>query len=382
MFNKIGIIVLFYSIGYHSFAGDWIQKATFGGAGRHRAVGCGTDFRGYMGLGHVNGTGVDISYKDWWEYDPASDSWTQKANFPVNNHGAVSFVVDNMPCVGGGSALGGEFYKFNPQLNIWSAIALCPFFNPADTQGFSVNNKGYVFLANQLAEYNSVSNEWTLMPQSPISFSIWSCSFSVGSSGFIKSGNKLYEFKPSQQVWLQRADFPGSSTGGSSAFSIDGIGYITCGYVGGLSVVTNQVWSYNPGINQWNSIEEFKGTSRRFPVAFSVDSKGYFGTGTNGANFNDFWQYNPSINSLQDIVPSSIKIYPNPTTEFITIEKLKSDGIDKAELFTILGQKIRKLELTKSTEKILVYDLPAGNYYFMFYKNNQFAGSEKFSIQK
>jgi N-acetylneuraminic acid mutarotase len=136
MLNKVGLIALFFSITVTSLAGDWIQKATFGGVGRHRAVGCATDYRGYMGLGHVNGTGVDISYKDWWEYDPASDSWTQKANYPVNNHGAVSFVVNNMPCVGGGSSLAGEFYKFNPQLNTWSPIAPCPFFNPGDTQGF------------------------------------------------------------------------------------------------------------------------------------------------------------------------------------------------------------------------------------------------------
>ena len=55
-----------------SFFGQfWIQKASLGGVGRHRATGCATSHRGYMGLGHVNGTGQDISYKDWWEYDPA-----------------------------------------------------------------------------------------------------------------------------------------------------------------------------------------------------------------------------------------------------------------------------------------------------------------------
>jgi N-acetylneuraminic acid mutarotase len=382
MLNKVGLILLFFSITGHSLAGDWIQKATFGGVGRHRAVGCATDYRGYMGLGHVNGTGVDISYKDWWEYDPASDSWTQKANFPISNHGSVSFVVDNMPCVGGGSSLAGEFYKFNPQLNSWSPIASCPFFNPTDTQGFSVNNKGYIYLMNQLAEYDPLSNQWELMPVAPISFGTWSCSFSVGASGFIKSGNKLYEFKPSQQLWLQRADFPGVSTGGSSAFSINDMGYITCGYVGGLSVVTDQVWAFNPGINQWISVEEFKGTSRRFPVAFAVDNKGYFGTGTNGANFNDFWQYNPSINSLEESLSLKVKIYPIPAAEYFTLEKLPSTPIDRVNLLTNLGQNIRQIELVNGKEQIPVFDLPTGIYHLMFYKDNHFVGSEKFSIQK
>ena len=64
-------------------ANPWVQKADFGGPGRHRATGISIANKGYMGLGHVNGTGIDINYKDWWQFDPASNSWTQKANFPV-----------------------------------------------------------------------------------------------------------------------------------------------------------------------------------------------------------------------------------------------------------------------------------------------------------
>ena len=45
-------------------AGEWIQKASFGGTGRHRASGCSTTNKGYMGLGHVNGAGSNISYND------------------------------------------------------------------------------------------------------------------------------------------------------------------------------------------------------------------------------------------------------------------------------------------------------------------------------
>ena len=382
MFTKVGLLAFFFSLASQLFAGDWIQKATFGGVGRHRAVGCGTDYRGYMGLGHINGSGIDISYKDWWEYDPATDSWTQKANYPIANHGAVSFVVNNMPCVGGGSALAGEFYQFNPELNVWTSIAACPFFNPGDTQGFSVNDKGYVYLTNQLAEYDPLTNGWNLMPQAPINFGTWSCSFSVGASGFIKSGNKLYEFKPSQQTWLQRADFPGVSTGGSSAFTINDMGYLTCGYVGGLTVVTDQVWAYNPGVNQWIAIEEFTGTSRRFPVAFAVDNKGYFGTGTNGTNFNDFWQYNPSISSLSESSTLKIKVYPNPATDYITFEKSTESPINRISLISNRGQHIRDIELDSGIEQIPVFDLPIGIYNLLLYVDDQWVGSEKISIQK
>ncbi|HET6989765.1 MAG TPA: hypothetical protein VFJ43_00510, partial [Bacteroidia bacterium] len=59
----------------------WIEKANFPGPARHRASAAAVGNRGYMGLGHINAI-VDVLYDDWYEYDPGSDSWTQKANYP------------------------------------------------------------------------------------------------------------------------------------------------------------------------------------------------------------------------------------------------------------------------------------------------------------
>ncbi|MEY3585531.1 MAG: hypothetical protein RLZZ243_595, partial [Bacteroidota bacterium] len=299
----------------------WIQKSSFGGVGRHRAVGCATENKGYLGLGHVNGSGVDISYKDWWEYDPSSDSWSQKANYPMNNHGATSFVVNDQPCVGGGSALNGEFFKFDPSQNIWTPIASCPFFNPGDTQGFSVNNKGYVYVGQQMAEYDPSTNSWSLKATPPVIFGSWTCSFTIEGSGYVKAGTKLFEYKPIHNTWTQRAEFPGSSTGGSYGFSILQRGFVTCGYMGGLSTVTDQVWSFYPGTNSWQMELAFPGTNRRFPVAFAIHDRGYFGTGTNGINLNDFWQYNPTINTSEivELPTFSWKVYPNPSTDLLHI---------------------------------------------------------------
>lgn len=345
----------------------WIQKSSFAGVGRHRAVGCATENKGYIGLGHVNGSGVDISYKDWWEYDPASDSWSQKANFPMNNHGATSFVVNDKPCVGGGSALNGEFYTFDPDQNTWTPIASCPFFNPGDTQGFSVNNKGYVYFGTNMAEYDPGSNSWSLKATTPMTFGSWTCSFTIEGSGYVKAGNKLYEYKPEHNTWTQRANFPGSSTGGSYGFSIQQRGFITCGYVGGLSTVTRQVWSFYPGNNSWQLELEFPGTSRRFPVAFAIHNRGYFGTGTNGINLNDFWQYNPTINTadLSENLENQWRIYPNPSTDFIDVElptEFPSGQI--GEVRNLTGQVIQRIELYAGLTRIDLSSLTSGTYFF------------------
>jgi N-acetylneuraminic acid mutarotase len=160
------------------------------------------------------------------------------------------------------------------------------------------------------------------------------------------------------------------------------MGYVTCGYVGGLSVVTDQVWAYNPGINQWIAMEDFKGTSRRFPVGFAVDNKGYYGTGTNGANFNDFWQYNPAINSTFENTEVDINYFPNPSTDFVTFQKESYSVINRIQLINNLGALVLQKDLTNDIEQISVDAFPAGVYQILFYNQNVLIGSQKISVQK
>ncbi len=373
------ILIFCFVLAPHLFGQFWIQKSSFGGPGRHRATGCATSHRGYMGLGHVNGTGQDISYKDWWEYDPASDTWTQKADFPVSTHGAISFVVDNCPIVGGGSALSTQFYKFDPAVNTWAPIANCILANPGDSQGFAINNRGYVYQGNQLAKYNPNTNSWSMCATAPMTFGQWTCAFAIEGSGFIKGGNQLWEYKPLHDQWYQRATFPGVSTGGSSAFAIQQHGYVTSGYVGGLSVVTDQVWSFHPATNSWKQEIEFPGSSRRFPVAFAIHDRGYIGTGTNGINFNDFWQFNPTDNSI-GLAENRIdvKVYPNPVVDEIHIERLGLP-FEQLELtiFDVNGKLLLKEDLLYFQQNIDVTAMKPGTYILKIGNAKQILHQEK-----
>ncbi len=373
------VLLLCLALAPQLVAQFWIQKSSLGGAGRHRATGCATSHRGYMGLGHVNGTGQDISFKDWWEYDPASDTWTQRADFPVSTHGAVSFVVDNCPVVGGGSALSTQFYKFDPTQNNWTPIANCILPNPGDSQGFAVNNRGFVYQANQLAKYNPNTDSWSLCANAPMSFGQWTCSFVIEGSAFIKGGTQLWEYKPLHDQWLQRASFPGVSTGGSSGFAIQQRGYVTSGYVGGLSVVTEQVWSFHPATNTWNQEIDFPGSKRRFIVAFAIHDRGYMGTGTNGINFNDFWQFNPTDYTIglaqNDVV---IKAYPNPVVDELQIQYLglHTDQIE-VSIFDLNGKLLLKDELRYFKQHIDVSLLNSGTYILKISQGKQLIHQEK-----
>ncbi len=333
--------------------GQWTKKANLGGIGRHRCTGISIGNKGYIGLGHINGTGVNIDFKDWWQYDPASDCWTQRANFPVLIHGAVSFGTETKGYVGGGSTLGSEFFEYDPVSNVWLPVAPCPL-APGDVQCFSVQNKGYVYQGNQMVEYDPGTNSWTMMANAPIVFGTWSTSFASNGSGYVKSGSNFYEFKPSQNTWISRAQFPGQTSNGGAGFYRDNKGYFVCGYVGGLGVVTNEVWEYNAGENQWVFIGEFPGTSRRFPVAFSIGRKGYFGTGTNGVNLNDFWcfDYDPLATNQLTLDDVTCTLFPNPSGHVMHLEinpKLNLMGIKThIEIFTLEGKLIHAENLDQS----------------------------------
>ena len=313
------ILISALLLAYATSAQGWLPRADFGGIGRHRGTGMAIGNKGYAGLGHMNGTGVNIVYQDWWEYDPASNSWTQKANYPAPMYGAMAWGNSTKGYVGGGTAFSVQYYAFDPDANTWTPIANCPL-DATDQTAFCVNEKGYIITGNQIAEYDPATDIWTLKANLPASLGAWQSSFVIGSSAYVKNGTQLFEFKPAQNTWINRAGFPGLASGGSSACALNGKGYIITGYSGWLSNVTKEVWEYNPATNTWLQMEDFPGSARRFSVGFTVNERAYFGLGTNGINFNDFWAFDrfAGINETELL---AFDVYPNPATEQITISK-------------------------------------------------------------
>lgn len=300
----------------------WNTKSNFGGVGRHRGTGIAIGNRGYMGLGHYNGAGPNIMFADWWEFDPSTNTWSQKADYPFQTYAAAAFSIGMKGYVGAGVSAGNQFYAFDPIANTWTAIAPVPM-GATDQVGFSVNQKGYYLYSNSLHEYDPGTNSWTTKNPAPFSPSSWSSSFTIGEKAYVKSASSLYEYKATTDEWSVRAFFPGLASGGSSAFAVKGKGYIVCGYVGWLSELTDEVWEFDPATNSWTQMEEFPGTGRRFSAGFSIGDKGYIGIGTNGTNMRDFWEFDELL-SVTENTNLQIELYPNPATDFITITSKES----------------------------------------------------------
>jgi len=133
---------------YDPVTNSWIQKANYFAGTRtdiDRAVFVVSN-KVYMGTG---GAPVSIKVNDFWEYDPANDSWSQKSNFPgVPRWGATGFSICGNGYLGLGEANTGnstvDIWKYDPSANSWGAVSSLPGQIRGDAPSFVINNKAYI----------------------------------------------------------------------------------------------------------------------------------------------------------------------------------------------------------------------------------------------
>ena len=209
------------------------------------------------------GTGYDayVYYNDFWEYDPAINAWTKKANFAgaARRH-AVSFIIGGSGYIATGANLFtyyNDAWAYNPSTNVWT-------------------QKASLGLAREGA----------------VAFSIPTIGGAFVGTGVINSAFLLNDFWFNQGgSWLPDQNFAGTSRRHATGFTIV-TSYLGTGYDG---IYRKDFWSYNGG--WWTQVADFGGSERELATSFTIGNKGYVGTGFNGGYKNDFWEYNPSTNT-------------------------------------------------------------------------------------
>lgn len=339
----------------------WTQKADFPGVGRITAAGFAIEGKGYIGMGYTS-TGGSISLlKDFWEYDPTTDTWTQKADFEGSfRSGAVGFSINGKGYIGTGrgnlGVLYNDFWEYDPTTDIWTRKADFGGSIRGSAVGFSINNKGYIGTG-----YNNIG----------------------GSKKLLKD---FWEYDPNTNTWIQKADFGGSPRTHAVGFSIGEVGYIGTGnathLVGGE---TNDFWKYTPETNAWEQIINFEGKVRDRAVSFSIGNKGYVGlgyhyNGTAPIKYGDFWELSnllSSMSSLESNNVKSIEVYPNPTSDYIWIK----DTFQEVVLMHISGIVVNHYK-EPIMNPISINHLENGVYLILGRDNSDKWKKGKFTIQK
>ncbi|HNY49932.1 MAG TPA: hypothetical protein PLV50_10405 [Smithella sp.] len=344
-----------------NLGGSWTQKKDFGGVARSEAVAFGIlNGKGYMGTGW-NGT---TYYSDFWEYDAAANTWTQVANFgstPNNEDGlirksAVAFAIGTKGYVGtgyDGTNYYNDFWEYDPASNVWTqlpnvgatAAAATGVAGRADAVGFSIMTsasagKGYAGTGfdgtnyyKDFYEFDPATGFWTKKTDFPGTARTEAVGLSISTKGYVGTGRSgtalaqyhqdFYEFNPAANTWTRKADFAGGVRAEAVALYCQcsngyvGLGtipcYDPCGEdcpCGKVCYAFSDFWEYNATTDQWIQKAYYDGGeltgARTEAAAFSLNSVSHFvGTGwgcsgtqtstsmTPSGFYKDFWKYTP-----------------------------------------------------------------------------------------
>jgi hypothetical protein len=264
---------------YDPLTNTWISKSNFPGTTRTWAVAFSIGTKGYVGTGYSTAAGACLN--DFWEWDQLTDTWLQRANFPgTARRYSLGFSIDSLGYVGGGwdnaggsGVIKGDFWQYSPATNSWTAKASFPTVRYASS-GFSIGHKGYVSggdvgvgtnFYTELLEYDPVADTWTAKASLPSSGGEpgrgrnLAFAFSIGTKGYIGTGifvpttgglpvycSDFWEWDQTTDTWTMKASFPGGNRQWSIGFSVGANGYAGTGEAGFVSF--NDLWQFGTGV--------------------------------------------------------------------------------------------------------------------------------------
>ena len=251
----------------------WKPKADFPGIARVKAMAAVVNGKAYVGLGFDISLGVynnDACLKDFWMYDPITNSWTQKANFPSNFTDACGYSVYNntiyVTSGMNGAGFNNESWKFIPdqgELGIW--VKLNDFPGPARAGGIACANSKHVYFGTGYWTFNA--NDW-------------------------------WEYFPSNDTWIQRKTMPDNGRENAVSLTINDRIFISTGrhFGGNLTGghVDSDIIEYDIIRNVWYERGNIPNSGRENAIAFTINGKGYIGFGENDTEIlNDFYSFDP-----------------------------------------------------------------------------------------
>lgn len=202
--------------------------------------------------GYLYNTGDDNNF---WEYDPASNQWSQKADFPGDSRRqAVSFSINDEIYVGSGVSYGVgaptkaycDFYKYNPSSDSWSQIS------DLDVEYCYSRYRASTFVIDEIAYLTAGASNTGM--------------------------DDTWKYNSSTDEWIKVASFIDARKY-TSSFTLNGKGYVANGTpVGGSD--RKECWEYNPLSNSWRRFDDIGHKSRFRGFAFTVNDTAYVGGGS------------------------------------------------------------------------------------------------------
>lgn len=399
--NKFYALFIFILSTFAANAAGWVQLADFGGVARHRTPMLTIGNKIYTGTGHYNGAGTNILFNDWWQYDPATDTWAQKADYGGGNcYHAAGFTIGSYGYMGtgrvtaSGNTLTKDFFRYDPATNSWTQLTDFPGAARRGAVGFSIDGYGYIgtgepqsggVLFNDFYRYNPATDSWIQISSMPTQGRVSAASFELNGYGYVGTGGfsswgtaqkDFWRYDPVSNTWQQMSDVGAIPRMEATGFSLSGKGYILCGDSQSSGTNYSDMYEFDPLTGLWTQLENFDGSARRYMAAAVYNGRAYVGLGTNGTNFKDFWTYDLFLSLLErdelnvDVVP-----YPNPVVDQLNIDITGLDGFAlsefKVHVYNFVGQLVRTIDVESHNLKVNFEDMSSGTYRYVLDYNGR-----------
>jgi len=398
--KKLLLLIGILACGAAQAQGAWTAKANFPGTARSGMAGFVIGAKAYVGTGILD-TGQTSSspvYQDFWEFDPATNTWTQKANFPGAARGFASgFAVNGKGYLGLGydGSMAGfqDWWEYDPVGNSWVQKANYPPGWRGAAAEFAIAGKGYIATGRDITssyqdvwEYDPVANSWTQKANFPAIARQNPVSFSIGTKGYVATGSDinnnffadLWEFDPVANSWTQRANFPGAARGEANGFSIGAKGYVGSGTLGMSSAFDWWVW--DQGTNTWTQQTMFPGQASEGSFGFSVGTKGYAVSGKGQLSV-ETWEFDPAGTSVNEISPEvSVCFYPNPVADYaiISLQAFSPSTNMQLSVYDLAGKRLKAIPVSSNTLQLDCSDLSSGVYLYEISATDKILHAGKF----
>lgn len=259
---------------YDLTSATWKQKNDFPGKARVGAISITVADRVFAGLGYSGTTELelysDTTYlRDFWEYHPATDRWSKRADYPGYGTNKASVVTINE-----------ELYVFH---------------------GFTQKGSN-----REVWKYSPSSDTWSRMNDFPKRHRYCTVAVSNGQRVFAGTGfntlnnNEWWEYIVANDSWQQRKSMPDTGRCNAISFVVNNRIFVATGryYDGNLTGghLKNDILEYLPETDSWKKHSDLTASPRENAISFVVGNQVFIGFGEdNSTIFNDLWSFTPEM---------------------------------------------------------------------------------------
>lgn len=290
---------------------EWEQVASLpSNFGTDHSFAFAIDGTGYI----VAGATTNGFSKSFYSYDPTTDRWTQKADFPGLARGfAIGQVWEGKAYFGfgaNGNSLLNDFWEYDPQTDAWTRLADCACDGRTHPALVALNGEIYVGLGgtvngndNDWWVYNIADNAWEERATYPAAGRHHPFQFTDGRYVYVAFGhgngfisNQMYRYDPTDDSWIEVQRLPAEGRVAGTQKSYDGVGLVLSGDGDDHGVMpTGEFWMYQPELDEWTELTPHPGFSRWAPASFIINDEMYLINGErNGVYLMDNYKFDIS----------------------------------------------------------------------------------------